>query len=193
MRLMPSLPGSSPTDQRALKSGSAEYSNTVGSATITVKAMSESSAPMNLATTWLDMMLSGRVANMLARAGIATLADLLHYTRRDLESLASFGPLTIAEIETALAERDLHLARPASDLEPTLAEEFDVVLDQRDQLVGLIERIGAAVDLAAARREIATTMAGIDLTPTTRQAAIARRRREREAETDRSGRITLVE
>ncbi|MBW0273076.1 hypothetical protein ATM97_23615 [Nocardia sp. MH4] len=140
--------------------------------------MSESSTRTNLAATRLDMMLSGRVANMLARAGIATLADLLHYTRRDLESLVSFGPLTSAEIEAALAERDLHLAGPAPDLEPTLAEEFDVVLAQRDQLVGLIERIGTAVDLAAAHREIATTMAGIDLTPTTRQAAIARHRHE---------------
>ncbi|WP_084476151.1 restriction endonuclease [Nocardia ignorata] len=50
-----------------------------------------------------------------------------------------------------------------------------------------------AVGIAAACRDIATTTTCIDVTPATRQAAIARHRRRGETEADRSGRVKPVE
>lgn len=60
----------------------------------------------------------------------------------DLQRIPSFGTLTIAEIEDALATHGLHMAAGDDpDRGPTLAEEFRTVLEQRDQLLALIGRI----------------------------------------------------
>ncbi|WP_328410992.1 DNA-directed RNA polymerase subunit alpha C-terminal domain-containing protein [Nocardia sp. NBC_00403] len=133
--------------------------------------MSETTAPQDPATTRLCTMLSPRVAHMLGREGIDTLADLMDYTRSDLEALRSFGTLTMAEIDDALAARGLCLAGRDPDRGSTLAEEFRTVLDQRNQLLALIERIADAVGTSEGLRDITTTMDGMDLTPTMRQIA----------------------
>ncbi|MFI8977444.1 DNA-directed RNA polymerase subunit alpha C-terminal domain-containing protein [Nocardia asteroides] len=139
--------------------------------------MSEVTAPTDPGTR-LDTMLSGRVANVLGRAGITVLADLLEYSRWDLQRLPRFGQLTLAEIEEALADRGLRLAdHDDPDQEPTLAEEFSRVLDQRDQLLALIERITDAVGAPEARLDIAATVGGLNLASTRRQSAHTNRRR----------------
>ncbi|MFE7802527.1 DNA-directed RNA polymerase subunit alpha C-terminal domain-containing protein [Nocardia sp. NPDC057440] len=138
--------------------------------------MSETSAPRDPATTRLRTMLSPRVANMLGREGIDTLADLMDYTRSDLEGLRSFGTLTMAEIDDALAARGLCLAGRDPERGSTLAEEFRMVLDQRNQLLALIERITDAVGTSEVLRDITTTLDGMDLTPTMRQTAATHHR-----------------
>ncbi|MEV4126481.1 DNA-binding protein [Nocardia sp. NPDC049707] len=46
----------------------------------------------------------------LAAAGIQRLADLTAWTERDLAALHGVGPTAIAELRTALAERDQSFA-----------------------------------------------------------------------------------
>ncbi|WP_406230524.1 hypothetical protein [Nocardia sp. NBC_01009] len=95
----------------------------------------------------------------------------MDYTPPDLEGLRSFGTLTMAEIDDALAARGLCLAGRDPDRGSTLAEEFRTVLDQRNQLLALVERITDAVGTSEGLRDVTTTMDGMDLTPTTRQIA----------------------
>ncbi|MEV0081166.1 DNA-directed RNA polymerase subunit alpha C-terminal domain-containing protein [Nocardia neocaledoniensis] len=125
----------------------------------------------DLTGTRLHTMLSGRVANMLGREGIHTLADLLDYTRSDLQRIRSFGLLTLAEIDDALSARGLRLPGKDPDLGPTLVEEFHMVLDQRDQLLALINRISTEISAPDARHDIVTTLKAMNLTPTVRQTA----------------------
>ncbi|MGC4989899.1 DNA-directed RNA polymerase subunit alpha C-terminal domain-containing protein [Nocardia salmonicida] len=139
--------------------------------------MSEATTPKDLATIQLGAMFSPRVANMLGREGIHTLADLMTYTEHDLTRLPSFGVGTMATIDAALTAHGLRMDRHDPD-QPTLLEEFRTVLDQRDQLLALIERITDSVSTAEGLRDIDMTLAGIDTTPTVRQAA-ARRRNDR--------------
>ncbi len=143
----------------------------------TVERMSDVTVPTDPSTR-LDTMLSGRVANVLARSGITVVADLLEYSQWDLRRLPGFGQLTLAEIEDALTARGLRLAgHDVPDQEPTLAEEFYTVLDQRDQLLALIGRITDAVSTPQARQDIAATVTGLNVTSTRRQTAHRDRRR----------------
>lgn len=139
--------------------------------------MSEVTVPTDPSTR-LETMLSGRVANVLARAGITMVADLLEYSQWDLRRLPGFGSLTLAEIEDALTARGLSLAgHDDPDQGPTLAEEFYTVLDQRDQLLALIERIADAVGTPEARLDVAATVTGLNVASTRRQTAHLNRRR----------------
>ncbi|MFI1241078.1 DNA-directed RNA polymerase subunit alpha C-terminal domain-containing protein [Nocardia salmonicida] len=136
--------------------------------------MSEATAPKDPATIQLGTMFSPRVANMLGREGIFTLGDLVTYTHHDLTRLPAFGVGTLATIDAALAERGLRLDRHEPH-QPTLLEEFATVLEQRDQLLALIERITDAVGTVEGLRDIDTTLGGMDTKPTVRQAATRRR------------------
>ncbi|WP_067460274.1 DNA-directed RNA polymerase subunit alpha C-terminal domain-containing protein [Nocardia alba] len=140
--------------------------------------MSEATAPQDLATIQLKTMFTPRLSNMLARQGIRTLADLMTYTHHDLDSLPAFGVGTLATIDAALAERGLRLERHDPH-QPTLLEEFDTVLEQRDQLLALIERITDSVSTVEGLRDIDTTLGGMDTKPTVRQAATTRHRDNR--------------
>ncbi|MFD4358086.1 hypothetical protein ACFWPX_36475 [Nocardia sp. NPDC058518] len=140
--------------------------------------MSEAPAAKDLATIPLGTMFSPRVANMLGRQGIRTLADLMTYTYYDLSCLPAFGGGTMATIDAALAERGLRLDRHDPH-QPTLLEEFATVLEQRDQLLALIERITDSVSTVEGLRDIDTTLGGMDTKPTVRQAAITHRRDDR--------------
>lgn len=51
--------------------------------------MSEATAPQDPATTRSHAMLRDRVANILGRQGLDILADLLEYSRSDLERSAA--------------------------------------------------------------------------------------------------------
>lgn len=139
--------------------------------------MSETAAAKDSGTTQLRTMLSPRVSNMLGREGIFTLADLMNYTRHDLDCLPSFGVQTMATIDAALATHGLRLDGHDPD-HPTLIEEFRTVLDQRNQLMALIERITDAVSTSEGLRDIATTMGSMELTPTMRQTAATRSRND---------------
>ncbi|MFI6573950.1 DNA-directed RNA polymerase subunit alpha C-terminal domain-containing protein [Nocardia fluminea] len=136
--------------------------------------MSEATAPKDLSTIQLGTMFTPRVANMLGREGIRTLGDLMTCTHHDLDRLPAFGVGTMATIDAVLAERGLRLDR-RDPHQPTLLEEFDTVLDQRDQLLALIERITDSVSTVEGLRDIDTTLGGMDTKPTMRQAATRRR------------------
>lgn len=140
--------------------------------------MSEPVAAKDLEPVRLHTMLSPRTANLLGRQGIDALADLMNYTRADLQSLPSFGAGTIAEIDAALAAHGLRLDGREPD-QPTLVEEFATVLEQRDQLLALIGRITDAVSTAVALQDIDATIGGMDLAPTMRQIAATHRRDDR--------------
>ncbi|MFE3322878.1 DNA-directed RNA polymerase subunit alpha C-terminal domain-containing protein [Nocardia sp. NPDC059195] len=140
--------------------------------------MSEATAPKDSATVQLRTMFSPRVANMLGRQGIFTLGDLVTYAHHDLSRLPAFGGGTMATIDAALAERGLRLDRHDPH-QPTLLEEFATVLEQRDQLLALIERITDAVSTIEGLRDIDTTLGGMDTKPTVRQAATTRHRDNR--------------
>ncbi|WKG13597.1 DNA-directed RNA polymerase subunit alpha C-terminal domain-containing protein (plasmid) [Nocardia sp. PE-7] len=140
--------------------------------------MSEATAPKELATIQLRTMFSPRLSNMLGREGIFTLSDLMTYTHHDLDLLPSFGVGTLATIDAALAEHGLRLDRHEPH-QPTLLEEFATVLEQRDQLLALIERITDAVGTVEGLHDIDTTLGGMDTKPTVRQASTTYHRNNR--------------
>ncbi|MEK7193328.1 MAG: site-2 protease family protein [Patescibacteria group bacterium] len=54
-------------------------------------------------------LISARTNNVLNRAGIYTIADLRKFTAAQLLEIKGFGPKSLAEVETLLSQRDLHL------------------------------------------------------------------------------------
>lgn len=140
--------------------------------------MSEAAAPEDRATIQLRTLFSPRLSNMLGREGIFTIGDLVTYTHHDLSCLPAFGVGTLATIDAALAEHGLRLDRHEPH-QPTLLEEFDMVLEQRDQLLALIERVTDSVSTVEGLRDIDTTLGGMDTKPSVRQASTTRHRNNR--------------
>lgn len=94
----------------------------------------------------------------------------LGFTHHDLSCLPAFGVGTLAAIDAALAEHGLRLDKHEPH-QPTLLEEFATVLEQRDQLLALIERITDTVSTVEGLSDIDTTLGGMDTKPTVRQAS----------------------
>lgn len=127
----------------------------------------------------LRTILSGRVANLLRRAGLESVGQLVVYSASDLTSMMQVGQLTIDEITTALADHDRALAPdPTESSGATLVERHRTLLAQQTTLLALLARIAVHPrTVKSVRADIAEVMAQLDTTLSLEQSALAARQR----------------
>ncbi|MGW5924257.1 DNA-directed RNA polymerase subunit alpha C-terminal domain-containing protein [Nocardia fluminea] len=123
----------------------------------------------------LSTILSPRAANLLGRAGIDSVGQLVVYSATDLTGMVQVGQLTIAEITTALAAHGRALAPdPTKSSGATLVERHRALLEQQNKLLALLQRIAVHPRTPkTVRGDINEVMARLDTTLSLEQAALA--------------------
>ncbi|MFC9965607.1 hypothetical protein ACFVH4_15370 [Nocardia ignorata] len=138
----------------------------------------------------VQSLFTGKVANLLRRAGIDSAAQLLCYSPSDLFRIAHVGALTLAQINAGLAEHDLALiADPTPQAGPTVVEQHRALLARHRQAVSVLEGVLADPSISpTVRAEVTEVVSALRIPLTTEQqklldqltAAVPPRRRRSE-------------